>query len=80
MCKLFNEEPFFPAYHMSKKKERGVCVCAAKQKLMDMTVPLYSLNEIFVEAIEASNWAVVPRICREWQQEEWEKTFYWILR
>lgn len=69
---------FLPTICLKEKKE--VCVCAAKQKLMDMTVPLYSLNEIFVEAIEAANWAVVPRICREWQQEEWEKTFYWILR
>lgn len=30
-------------------------MCAAKQKLMDMTVPLPSLNEITVDATEAAN-------------------------
>lgn len=50
-------------------------MCAAKQKLMDMTVSLPLLNEIIVDATEAANWAVVLRICREWQQEEREKTY-----
>lgn len=65
MCKLFNEEPFLSAFHMSKQKERGVCVCAAKQKLMDMTVSLHSLNEIIADTIEAVIGAVVPRIWGE---------------